>query len=1037
MKFLTVSLCLFSVMLGTSIAQAQIKPDNTLGVDRSILNNSLIQGGAQRGTNLFHSFTDFSIGAGERIDFANPTGVKNIITRVTDTPSNINGTLGVLGKANLFFINPNGISFGANARLDMGGTFIGSTASGVKFADGNIYSAVNPQAPLLTMIIPVGLQFGSQPGKIDFTASTSLLTNYGGSSFVLAGGDITLTSSKLILPNGKIEMVAVNDVGSIDIDPNKLTDPKSSSITIPTNLKRADIVIQNGSRLNTSDTNDTSSGNIDLQAANITISGTTISDRSVINAQSNGNNNSQSGNVNLNATGDVLISGDFSGITTSTLGSINGGNIRISGENLIILDGAYLETSPYGGSSGNGGNISISTTKSVRLGAPTNGQESDIITGTYSKGNSGNISIETGKLIQHDGSQILTDNLGIKNRNATGKLGDIKIVAREYVEVSGVSPNVFQYGFPKATSISSFSTSEQNAGNIDIQTPKFVLKDGAVIAGGTETSLGGTISITGLNGRNAESVELVSNSNLGQFLGTENVGIGNGSRIRSITSDSGNAGNINIKADRVSLQGGSRIDVRTLTSGAGGSIDIQAKTVELVNGGQLISTTNGSGEAGKINVRADNILNLNSIDSTFEAKLTFLSFITVINKETAARKALNDYLQNPNSTSQQLVFDYWQQINNNIPDRQILARYFTFLQDNKTARDTLKSFLTNTAGQEPLVDGYNIMLNVGNSSGIVSRSQSDYAGNGGNINVISPIKSTGNSGNINIISPTINIKDGATITASSDGSGRGGNIMAKAESIELNRGSITAKTLSANGGEIDLTFNKLLLMRNQSEISASATTNGNGGNIRIAAPQGVIFAVPNENSDIVASAVGGRGGKVEISASSVLGFSYQSIPQSGGFCEGRGCANANDRFSNIAATSTFGSQGIVTITTLETEPNRGIQAEPVAPGAPNLSQVCPGDFPKGRLRQRNPLASTLMDSGNGGAAPKMRQVLRSEDLWTDGRMRDTVVNMPSTAPTIEVAQGWIVGNNRTVVLTSQANGTNAVNQPAGLNCYAP
>lgn len=67
--------------------------------------------------------------------------------------------------------------------------------------------------------------------------------------------------------------------------------------------------------------------------------------------------------------------------------------------------------------------------------------------------------------------------------------------------------------------------------------------------------MGGSISISGLNGRNADSVELSGNSNLGQFLGTENnlafAGIGNGSRIRSITSDSGNAGSVKINADRV------------------------------------------------------------------------------------------------------------------------------------------------------------------------------------------------------------------------------------------------------------------------------------------------------------------------------------------------------------------------------------------------------------------------------------------------------------------------------------------------------
>ena len=98
------------------------------------------------------------------MDFVNPIGVNNIITRVTDTPSNINGTLGVLGNANVFFLNPNRIFFGQNSRLDMAGNFVGSTANGLKFADGNVYSTVNPQVPLLTMTTPVGLQFGSRIG---------------------------------------------------------------------------------------------------------------------------------------------------------------------------------------------------------------------------------------------------------------------------------------------------------------------------------------------------------------------------------------------------------------------------------------------------------------------------------------------------------------------------------------------------------------------------------------------------------------------------------------------------------------------------------------------------------------------------------------------------------------------------------------------------------------------------------------------------------------------------------------------------------
>ncbi len=984
-------------MLGSSIAQAQIKPDNTLGVDRSQVNNNLIQGGAQRGSNLFHSFSEFSIGESQRVDFANPNGVNNIITRVTDAPSNINGTLGVLGNANLFFLNPNGIFFGQNSRLDLAGTFVGSTANGVKFNDGNVYSTVNLQAPLLTMTTPVGLQFGGRNGDINFTGATNLLANYDGASILFAGGNITLTGSKLILPNGKVEFAAINDAGTIAIDATKLTDPKASSLTIPNGLQRGDITIQNSSRISTAGTN---SGNIDLQAHHITVSGTDTSP-SVISARSSGAaTNTQGGGIKIDATGDVLISGNLSGISSSTLGSINGGDIQIKARNLQLLDGAYLETSPYDTSLGNGGNISISTTESVRLSAPRNGEETALITGSYGLGKSGNISIRTGKLIHKDGAQMMTDYLGDSTPLGIGKLGDIEIIASESVEVSGVSTRVFLLGFPKATGITSFSGGQQDSGNISIQTPNFSLQNGAAIAAGTAGSgVGGAIAISGLNGRPAASVELFGNSNLGQFLGTENnpafAGVGNGSRIRSITSDTGNAGVVKISADRVRLQGGTRIDVSTLDRGQGGSIDIQAKTVELIAGGQLISTTRDTGQAGKINVRADTIANLNGIDSTFEAKRAFLSLILVVSNQPATRQALNDYLQNPNPISQQSVLAAWQQVNPNLLDRQILDNYFTFLQVNPTARSTFQSYLSKTAGQTSLSD-YNIFLNVDRNSGIISRSISS---------------STGNGGDITINTPNLNIQNGGLITVNSDGAGRGGNITANADTINLDRGSITAKTVAANGGDIDLNVNKLILLRNQSEISASAAANGNGGNISLSTPNGLIIAVPIENSDITASAIGGSGGRIQIRADNVLGFSTQKL----------------DLSSNIAATSTFGAQGIVTVTTLGNDPNKKLQPDPIAPSAPTLSQTCASNSPQA--------VSTFIDSGKGGMTPSASDPISSTSLWVDTRSGNTPVENPPPSIAIDPARGWKMGHNRTVILTSQSTNNAEQNVRASVsNC---
>lgn len=126
---LTGSLCSISVPL-----DAQIVPDSMLGDQRSRLTPNaipgvdLIDGGAQRGSSLFHSFDQFNINPGQRVYFANPSSIQNILTRITgNTTSNIQGVLGVAGNANLFLLNPNGILFGPNAQLDIRGSFVGTT----------------------------------------------------------------------------------------------------------------------------------------------------------------------------------------------------------------------------------------------------------------------------------------------------------------------------------------------------------------------------------------------------------------------------------------------------------------------------------------------------------------------------------------------------------------------------------------------------------------------------------------------------------------------------------------------------------------------------------------------------------------------------------------------------------------------------------------------------------------------------------------------------------------------------------------------
>ncbi|HEY9664788.1 MAG TPA: filamentous hemagglutinin N-terminal domain-containing protein, partial [Allocoleopsis sp.] len=213
------------LVFASDSAWAQIIPDQTLGHERSRVTRNVevrgnsadrIDGGAVRGTNLFHSFREFNVGDQQRVYFNQPAGIENILSRVTGSDvSDIMGTLGVLGNANLFLLNPNGIVFGPHAQLDVRGSFLATTADRFTFPDGSEFSAIAPQPPpLLTLHITPGLQFGATPGNI---ANQGHLTV--GQNLTLAGNTLDLQGS----------LVAGNDLQVTALDTLRIRD----SVDVP------------------------------------------------------------------------------------------------------------------------------------------------------------------------------------------------------------------------------------------------------------------------------------------------------------------------------------------------------------------------------------------------------------------------------------------------------------------------------------------------------------------------------------------------------------------------------------------------------------------------------------------------------------------------------------------------------------------------------------------------------------------------------------------------------------------------------------
>jgi filamentous hemagglutinin family protein len=599
-------------------------PDGTLGTavtQRGTIYS--ITGGMRpgNGPNLFHSFAHFRVGTGDIARFSGPRGIENIISRATGgQPSTIDGVLrSEIAGANLFLLNPSGVLFGPNARLEVSGSFHVSTADVLRFADRATFAAHLGQDSVLTVAPPTAFGFlGNNPAAITIQGSTLRVPD--GKAVSVVGGDIEIMGNAVLTSfgtptlgarGGRINLASVASPGDVRFSPLEL----APDLQVDGFARLGRIQLLQDALL---DVSGSGGGSVLLRGEHLRVDGSDIFAFNTGPVDGTGLGLDLEVRADAVIVNDSLLTTDSEGagrardlrltvgslhldnsiIRSMPFGSGDGGDLMVNVGDLRLTEGAEISSSSRG--MGRGGRLIVIATEAITL----SGDDSGLIANAFREGDAGSIAISTPRLTMEgglieatatEGSSGHAGNIDVRGGRFTltggahitsgtrsvGHGGDLTVIATEAITLAGRNR-------VRHSGLFSSTFGPGDAGRLFVSTPLLTITGGAQIDSGTSTrGRGGDLTVIA-----TEAITLAGRDIEGELIFE--------SGLFSSTFGPGDAGRLFVSTPLLTITEGALIGSETQNMGRGGDIQVEATHLQLSNGGMILANSSGAGDAGTI-----------------------------------------------------------------------------------------------------------------------------------------------------------------------------------------------------------------------------------------------------------------------------------------------------------------------------------------------------------------------------------------------------------------------------------------------------